>query len=168
MDDLLDCFETLRARERDVALLLVGDGPERERLEARVRDPELRGRVHFTGAVDRDTVAGLCRAADIAIAPYPELEHFYFSPLKLFEFMAMGLPVVSTRTGQIGDLIQHEESGLLAAPGRVDQLVASVERLLEDPRLRARLGDTAREWILERATWRHRVADILDRVRALP
>src|SRR5262249_53202779 len=82
-------------------LLIVGDGPERPRLEADLCARGLRELTQFTGSVDSDEVPGLLASMEVAVAPYPKLASFYFSPLKVYEYMAAGLPIVASRIGQL-------------------------------------------------------------------
>ncbi len=164
LTDLVNAFDTLRGRGHDVGLLMIGDGPERVRCQESIEELGLARFAHFTGAVAPDQVPAYTRLADIAMAPYPALDRFYFSPLKLLEYMALALPVVSSDIGQIGGLVTHDERGLLCAPGEVHEVVSAVESLIDDPDKAARLGNTAREWVLDNATWGHRVDEILARV----
>jgi glycosyltransferase involved in cell wall biosynthesis len=108
-------------------------------------------------------VAALIHRFDVALAPYPRPAHdFYFSPLKLFEYMACGAPVVAASLGQIGEVVSDGETGLLYPPGEFDALVASCERLLEDPDLRRRMGRAAAKEIHGRYTWDHNAARVID------
>jgi glycosyltransferase involved in cell wall biosynthesis len=75
---------------------------------------------------------------DIAVAPYLSQRDFYFSPLKLVEYLAAGIPLVTTAQGDIPDLVGA--AGLLVQPGSVAELSAALTRLIEDPKLRARLS----------------------------
>ena len=87
------------------------------------------------------------------MAPYPKLVNFYFSPLKVYEYMAAGLPVVASRVGQLQELIQPEVNGLLVPPGDVSALAAGLERIRSEPELRRRLGLAARVKVLREHTW---------------
>jgi glycosyltransferase involved in cell wall biosynthesis len=107
----------------------------------------------FTGAVPPGEVPGLLASMDAAVAPYPDLTPFYFSPLKVFEYMAASLPVVASRVGQLSSLIEDESNGLLCPPEDPAALAASLDRLCQDPPLRARLGQTARAAVLAHHTW---------------
>ena len=80
---------------------------------------------------------------DIAVAPYPEGDH-YFSPLKVYEYMAAGLPIVASAIGEIPALLEEGECGMLVPPGDVDALAASLDRLASDAELRRMLGHRAR------------------------
>ena len=113
----------------------------------------LREAALFTGAVAPHQVPGLLASMDVAVAPYPKLANFYFSPLKVYEYMAAGLPVVASRIGQLTQVLRHEETGLLCPPGDAAALAAALERLRCDPALRKRLGAAARATALKKHTW---------------
>jgi glycosyltransferase involved in cell wall biosynthesis len=98
---------------------------------------------------------------EAAVAPYPNLVHFYFSPLKVYEYMAAGCAVVASRIGQLDGLIEHEVSGLLCAPGDPRELAGSLRRLRCDPALRDRLGQAARAKVRQAHTWDATVRRIL-------
>ena len=153
LDVLVDAFHRLRRRDAGARLLIVGDGPQRDRVAA---DLEARGVLddtHFTGAVSSDAVPAFVASMDIAIAPYPKLEGFYFSPLKVYEYMAAGVPVVASRIGQLADLIEHGVNGILVPPGDAVELARTLEWLRADAGLRARLGPAGRATVLRKHTW---------------
>jgi len=89
------------------------------------------------------------------------LDHFYFSPLKVYEYMAAGVPVVASAIGQLRDLIQPEINGILISPGDPAALAQALERLLNEPALRTRLGREARKTVLAHYTWHAIVCRIL-------
>jgi glycosyltransferase involved in cell wall biosynthesis len=99
---------------------------------------------------------------DAGLAPYPEGAPFYFSPLKVFEYQAAGLPVVAGRIGQLGGLIDHGTNGLLCPPGDAPALAQALDRLAGDPALRARLGRAGRETVLRDHTWEGVARQILE------
>jgi glycosyltransferase involved in cell wall biosynthesis len=150
---LVEAFARLRQHAPQTRLLIVGDGPERATLDAEIAAHGLQEAVCFTGAVPPGEVPALLASMDAAAAPYPNLTPFYFSPLKVFEYMAASLPVVASRVGQLSSLIEDERSGLLCPPEDPAALAASLDRLRQDPALRARLGQTARASVLAHHTW---------------
>jgi glycosyltransferase involved in cell wall biosynthesis len=90
---------------------------------------------------------------DVAVAPYPPQADFYFSPLKVYEYMAAGLPVVASQIGQLAALIQNGINGFLCPPGDAISLSAMLEQLWWQPEWRAELGRAARATVLETYTW---------------
>jgi glycosyltransferase involved in cell wall biosynthesis len=150
---LVEAFARLHEHAPESRLLIVGDGPERAKLEAEVSAHGLRDSACFTGAVAPREVPGLLASMDAAVAPYPNLTPFYFSPLKVFEYMAAGLPVIASRVGQLSSLIQDGSNGLLCPPEDPAALAALLDRLRQDPALRARLGRTARAAVIADHSW---------------
>jgi glycosyltransferase involved in cell wall biosynthesis len=158
---LVEAFGQLHARFPDTRLLIVGDGPERERLIADVTSRGLSAAVLFIGAVAWDDVPGWLASMDVAVAPYPRLERFYFSPLKVYEYMAAGVPVVASSSGQLEQLIESGVNGLLTPPDDAEALAASLELLVTDAQLRKRLGSAGRAKVLRGHTWDKVVEKIL-------
>jgi glycosyltransferase involved in cell wall biosynthesis len=127
----------------DVRLLLVGDGPQREAIEELAGRLGTSDRVEVTGAVPPVAVPEHLHRMHAAAAPYPTADG-YFSPLKVFEYLAAGLPVVASRAGQLPALLTDRADALLVPPGDVAALAGAVRLLRDDPALRARLGQAAR------------------------
>ncbi|HEX9812775.1 MAG TPA: glycosyltransferase family 4 protein [Burkholderiales bacterium] len=132
-------------------LLLVGDGPARGALEARARDRGVATRVTFAGLVGRDRIAEHIAAFDIALQPEVVA---YASPLKLFEYLALGRAVVAPATPNIMEVLTHESNALLFDPKSPGAFDGAVERLCGDRALRVRLGNAAKETIDRKGlTW---------------
>jgi glycosyltransferase involved in cell wall biosynthesis len=163
VDTLVEAFASVASRVPAASLLLVGDGPERERLESTVAALGLRSRVTFTGAVSHDDVPSWLLAMDVAVAPYPALDGFYFSPLKVMEYMAAALPVVASAIGQIGSVIDHGRTGVLVPAGDAAALAREIVALFEDETRSESLGRAACAHVSEHCTW----ASVVSRVLAL-
>ena len=125
-----------------VSLLIVGDGPQRADLEGLAKSERLSDRVVFTGAVPHGRVPELLAAMDVAAAPYVPQANFYFSPLKVVEYLAAGLPVVATDQGDMRLLVG--DAGILVPAGDSAALTRAISRLTADPELRRRLAVAAR------------------------
>jgi len=141
---LARAFRMLRAARPEARLVIIGDGPLGGTLRNDLADlPE--GAVRFTGAVPHAEVPGLLAGADVAVAPYPASADDYFSPLKIEEYLAAGLPVVASAIGPVARRIVDGGNGLLVPPGSAAELGEALRRLAEDRELRARLARGARE-----------------------
>jgi glycosyltransferase involved in cell wall biosynthesis len=160
IDVLLDAVALGRSRGRDWRLLVVGDGPLRADSEARAR--ALGVPAEFTGATAADGVGAQLHRMDVACAPYPVQEEDYFSPLKVYEYLAAGLPVVASAVGQIPEILDHGRLGVLVDPSDAPQLADAIAALEDDPTLRQALGDRARQAVLDHHTWHAVVASALD------
>lgn len=137
--DLVAAFACLTGR---VHLLLVGDGPEREAVSTAAARLGLQDRVTMTGAVPHTGVPDYLSAMDVGVAPYLPQERFYFSPLKVAEYMAAGLPVVATDQGDLAATLGG--AGLLVPPGDTARLAGALRQLVGDEPTRRRLGRAAR------------------------
>ena len=143
----------------EVELAIVGDGPLRPELEARARDLGIEERIHFVGQVPHGDSVDLVRSADVALAPYPALEGFAFSPLKVFEYLAAGVPFIGSDIGQVADLVTEFGAGTLVPPGDPRALARGVSRALaEDPAV----GRSAALRVLRSASWTARARQVLD------
>ena len=131
--DLGLAIEALR-QLGDARLLIAGDGPERARLEKVAGE-----RVEFLGPLSRAEVLGLLRAADASILT-SAWENF---PHGVVESLAVGTPVIATRTGGVAEVVHDGENGLLVEPGDTAAFVAAVRRYLDDGELRERLRAAA-------------------------
>jgi glycosyltransferase involved in cell wall biosynthesis len=168
LDVLLEAFVMLRETSPRTRLVIIGDGPERPSLEARIAAAGLGSHVWLVGAVPPAAVPAWLSNLDIAVAPYPELPDFYFSPLKVFEYLAAGLPVVASRIGEIPELLEDGVQGVLCRPGDARSLADALARLAADPGLRRRLGNAGRELVARGHTWRgvaRRILELAQRTR---
>ncbi len=165
---LVEAFARLRQVHPESRLLIVGDGPERERLEDDLTHRGLRDAAFLSGGADPTMVPGLLASMDVAVAPYPALKRFYFSPLKVYEYMAAGRAVVASRIGQLAELIEHGRTGLLYPAGDAAALAEALAGLQREPGLRGRLGHAARNYVLRHCTWDAVAGRILGLAAARP
>lgn len=121
----------------------------------------------YAGQVAPARVPLYLRAFDVCAMPHPWTRQFayYTSPLKLFEYMAAGRPVVASDLPAWADVVQDGDTALLVPPGDADALAAAIARLRADPDLRDRLAANARARALARYTWDARARAILDHIR---
>jgi glycosyltransferase involved in cell wall biosynthesis len=158
IERLVESFARVRREIPSARLLLVGDGRARPSIESKIAELGLNSTVLITGLIPQSRVPEMLAAADIAVLPYPQLpRELWFSPLKLYEYMAVGKAIVASDAGQISEMIEHDFSGLLVEPGDVAHLSEALIKLLKDPAERERLGCNARQRAVERHSWRRYV-----------
>lgn len=150
---LVEAFAILHQKTPATRLLLVGEGPEHQKLRDDLKVRGLESCAVLPGAVKPDQVPYYLASMDVAVAPYPKLADFYFSPLKVYEYMAAGLPVVASRIGQLEQMIESGTNGILVQPGDPVVLAGALEELQTDSSLRRRLGESARRRVLQDHTW---------------
>ena len=153
---LVEAVRELRARGRhDIGAVFIGDGPE---LPAVRRAADGLAGIVFTGALPHTGMPACLSACDIGAAPFDLDAHralslaFYWSPLKIFEYMAAGLPVVAPASSRIPDIVGHDREGLLYDPAFPHALAAALEALTNDT-LRSRLGHAARARAVRDYSW---------------
>jgi starch synthase len=111
------------------------------------------------GTVPYAEMPPILAAADVGVAPYDPARQrqlalgFYWSPLKIFEYMASGLPTVTIPRSPLTEIVRDGQEGLHAREGDPDALAAAIVRLADDPALRRRMGASARARVVERYSW---------------
>jgi glycosyltransferase involved in cell wall biosynthesis len=164
--NLVEAIRILRGRgEKDVGAVLVGDGSELSRVRQAAEGIDT---IVFTGALPHDRMPAALAGADIGVAPFDIGAHpplslgFYWSPLKMFEYMASGLPVVAPALDRIPLLVEDGREGLLYDPRRSPsgeggqahaESLADALVKLKDVGVRARLGAAARERAVRDYSW---------------
>ncbi len=154
-DTLIRAMPRILSRVPDAVLLIVGGGPYRGRLEKLAEATGVTGAVQFTGAVPWDELPAHHGAGDVFAMPCRtrrgglDVEGL---GIVYLEASATGLPVVAGDSGGAPDAVLHGETGWVVRGGAPDEAADRISTLLEDPGLRARMGERGREWVLER--WR--------------
>lgn len=143
----------------DLRLLLVGDGAGRVAAAARAVELGLGDRVVFTGKVPHAEVPAYMAAMDLGVMP---ASNVYGSPMKVFEYMAMGRPAVAPRLRPLEEAIRHGEDGLLFQPESEEALADALRQLLQDPQRRTEMGEQARSKVLARHQWIHNAQAVVE------
>lgn len=161
LDTLVSAMEPLMRADRSWRLLLVGDGPMAGGVQRQLAAAGLAERAELTGAVAPAEVTDYLHRMDIACAPYPAGGSDYFSPLKVYEYLAAGLPVVASAVGQLPVALDHGRLGRLVAPGDPATLTEALAALRANRDERVRLRQLGREAVLTRHTWQALVQRVL-------
>ncbi|HET6462815.1 MAG TPA: glycosyltransferase family 4 protein, partial [Candidatus Krumholzibacteria bacterium] len=133
-------LEAIARAATRVRVLLAGDGPRRDALRQYAQQLGIAGRVEFLGM--RRDVARLLHASDMVVLPSRDVVETL--PLSVLEAMASGIPVIASRAGSVPEVVRDGETGLLVAPGSVDELARAIAAILDDPEAAIRRAELAR------------------------
>jgi glycosyltransferase involved in cell wall biosynthesis len=165
LDLLVQSFLEVAARARDAVILLVGDGPERQRIERIARESPLAPRFVFAGAVPHRQLPQVVASFTVGVLPH---SNDYGSPMKIFEYMAMGKAVVAPAVGPVRDVIEDGVNGVLFRPGDARHLGERLIWALQNgARLKA-IGDAGRHTIETEHNWRRHTELVVAAVQATP
>ena len=146
-------------------MTMIGDGPERAAAEALAAGRP--GRFRFLGAIPYAQVPAELARADLGVAPFTTAPHpalraagFFWSPLKIYEYMAAGLPVVTADIPPLSTVIRDGQEGALYPEGDVPALAAAIARVLERPAAARAMGDRARERVVAGYSWQRHCAEL--------
>ena len=162
VDMIVDALPLVVARVPDAAVLLLGDGPQREALVASARSKGLQDRVTIAGWVGHGELPAHIAAFDVAVMPD---SNEYGSPMKIYEYMAMGIPVVAPRLGPLADGIVDGETGRLVPRRDLAAFAGALVDLLSDEDLRSSMGSRAAEHVARTHTWERNADRVL---RSIP
>lgn len=160
VEQIITIAEQLKKEKIDAKFLMVGEGPLFSSIQDEVNKKNLTNYIILTGAIDYSEIPKYLASADIAIAPFsysnykPLIENgFWWCPVKLFEYAAMGKPVVSISAGDIPRIIPHNHSALLSPPDDLNQLINNLKKLINSKELREKLGSNGRRYVIKNFSW---------------
>jgi glycosyltransferase involved in cell wall biosynthesis len=163
-EDLLEACAELQRSGIDFICEIIGDGPLRETLQAKLERLDLSSRVRLLGSLSQKAVSERLQAADVfALASTTDAQGATdVFPTVILEAMASARPVVSTRLAGIPELVVHDETGTLISPTDTAALASALEQLLRDPDLRLRFGRAGRLRIEQHFEIENTVAPLLE------
>ena len=164
IDLLITAFHALLQQHRDLQLLIVGAGSMENALRQQTSSLGIEKEVIFAGAMDRQEVHKHLSAMDIGVSPRATS---YASPMKILEYMAMGLAVVAPRMQNIIDIVCENETALLFEPDDSESLAGALQKLVTTKELIAQLGLSARAKIERQLNWRCNAEQVIEQVRCL-
>jgi len=144
-DVFIEAVRLLREGGSPVRALIVGEGPQRERIAGEIAGKDLADAVRMTGY--RQDIPEIVAASDVVVLPSDRFEGV---PQVILQSLAMGRAVVASPIGGIPEVVHHEETGLLCPAGDPSAFADAIARLLAEPELRERLGAAGRDLVLSR------------------
>jgi glycosyltransferase involved in cell wall biosynthesis len=163
-EHLIDACKELARRSLDFTCEIIGDGPLRDDLQAKIDMLDLSPQVSLLGSLSQGAVLEKLRSADIfalASVTDPQGASDVF-PTVIIEAMTAARPVVSTRLAGIPESVVHGETGLLVSPGDTTELAQALEQLMRDPGQRSRLGRAGRARVEQHFRIEHTVAPLVE------
>ena len=155
---------------KDVRFLFVGYQKLVDIVSAIAEAEGIRSAMTFLTNVPHSEMPSYYAACDILASPHIQMADgstFFGSPTKIFEYMAMGRPIVASGVGQLAELLKDRENALLTRPGDVQDIANAILTLVGEPELRERLGRAARETCLSRCTWKHNADRFISAYRSV-
>lgn len=148
----------------EVELLMIGDGSSRTACQSLAEQLGVSARVEWAGALPHCDALQLLFRCDLLASPHTPLpgQEFFGSPTKIFEYMALGRPIVASALGQIAEVLEDGRTARLVPPGDVQALANAVVELLKREDRGAALGRAAQSEARRRHTWEHRAEDVLN------
>jgi len=166
--DLIEAIDRINHDQfwkENIVFLLIGEGGPLYQLI--VNKLNKFNNVKFAGLISFGEVPNYLSVCDILVSPHgktPDGREFFGSPTKLFEYMAMGKGIVASALGQISDILIHENNAVLYKPGDIDGLVNGIIYLATYHDIRSRLGENARENVVNHYTWDANIQRLLKRL----
>lgn len=167
VDLVLRAVASLKESLEDIHYLIVGDGPDRERLESLVKSLGIRNFVTFAGRRPHEELNRLYNSADLFVMPsrtsLPDVEGF---GIVFLEASSAGLPVIGSDSGGIPSAIKHGETGWIVPEGDRELLASQIYNMLSDPEKAAGMGRAGREYVLKSANWNERSRELFQYLKA--
>lgn len=143
--------------------LFIGDGTKMNDVLEIIKNDKMEDYAIFTGTVEQKYSANYLAACDIVVSPTvpnPDGSTFFGSPTKIFEYMAMQKGIIASALGQVSEIIKNKHNGILVKPGDQDDFNKGLMKLIEDEKLRKRLGEQARKDVLN-YTWQKNIERVI-------
>ncbi|NJN68871.1 MAG: glycosyltransferase family 4 protein [Nitrospira sp.] len=160
LDTLVDAIAIVVKSHPTVQCLLVGEGQTQLALKAQVERLRLSRHIHFVGRTDFDNVPKWIAACDVCVVLHRQTRSYPGDSMKLWEYLACGRPVVATAGPGYGDVVVDFRCGLSVQADDHDDLAHQIITLLDNPELRAKMGQRGRSAVVQTHTWSTRAVQL--------
>jgi glycosyltransferase involved in cell wall biosynthesis len=164
-DCILEFFKKYPEKSTEVVFLLIGKGPEFSAVKNKLHDLIDTGQIVLPGQIPQEESPEYLAACDVLLSPHvpnPDGTKFFGSPTKLFEYMAIGKPILASSLEQIGEILEDGKTARLHEPANLEQCVNGLLELAENDEKWTKMGSVAREVCLEKYTWQCHVERIFN------
>ena len=168
--DLPEIVRYTVGKNKEIKFLFVGDGPLRNEIETKIKVLGLENHVIFTGRVDYDDVPKCMAVSDVCISPLPK--GYITFPIKIFEYMASGKPIIVTGEGEVNRILENRKNALLIKPEDLEGFADGIIECVQNKELSNKISENALKEVRERYTWNAKArrlieiySDLIARVR---
>ena len=158
LDLLIDVFQKVKTNNPNVTLLLVGDGAVLDKVRQKVDEYQLQNSVVLTGAVTRDVVHQYLSLLDIAVFTH---SNEFGSPVVMFEFMGLKIPVIAPKLMPITDVLSDEKDAVLFDILDMNAMQQKLEALIDDKKRQNDLAEAAYQKLMQEHTWHYNAHEII-------
>lgn len=153
IDFVIDALSSLIPKNKNIAFIIVGKGSAEKRLKRKVEELNLAGHIFFEGYVDGKLIPQYIASSDVCLVPYPKSSHWNNTiPNKLFDYMAMGKPVVVSNIPPMARIVQNEKCGLVFEASNSKDFCRALEQLYSS-QIRERMGNNGANAVLRKYNW---------------
>ena len=162
VDRLIEAAPFVLKEVPNTKFIIVGEGRILNALKAQVEELNITDKFTFTGKVPYENIPLYINACDVCVAPFirERNEKIGLSAIKVYEYLACGKPLVASNIEGVGDLLEISKSGIPVEPGNCEDLGGGIVKLLEDKKLRDRMGKNGRKLVEEKYSWRRAAQDV--------
>jgi glycosyltransferase involved in cell wall biosynthesis len=163
VDRLIEAAPFVLKEVPNTKFIIVGEGRILNALKAQVEELNITDKFTFTGKVPYEIIPLYINACDVCAAPFirERNEKIGLSAIKVYEYLACGKPLVASNIEGVGDLLEISKSGIPVEPGNCEDLGGGIVKLLEDKKLRDRMGKNGRKLVEEKYSWRRAAQDVV-------
>ncbi|MCA9247645.1 MAG: glycosyltransferase family 4 protein [Planctomycetales bacterium] len=165
LETTIELIEKLTQHDSKYHLLIIGQGPMYEPIGRAIRERNLDSYVTRLGQITHDQVPQHLGLFDFAVMTYADTPGFYMSPLKMYEYLAMGIPVVTSDVGDLRETIEDGVTGLLVHPPTAENFATAILEIEKSPERLASIRANARKLAVEKLSWRQNAAAVLELCR---
>ncbi|MFW5803931.1 MAG: glycosyltransferase family 4 protein [bacterium] len=167
---IIDFFTNHPDLTRKIKFLLIGNGVLFNEVKKIIDRSAFSKNVVFTGEVEQYKAPGYLTLCDVLVSPHKPNKDgtkFFGSPTKLFEYMALGKPIIASDLDQIGEILEHEKTACLVEPGNIKELSNALYKLFHNFEKYKKMGQQSFYEVSTKYTWEHHVTKILDKLDEL-
>ena len=162
---LIKSFDRAREQSESLHLLIVGESYKASEIHNLISKSKYSESITCTGFISHQEIPSYINAMDITVAPYEYTDSFYFSPLKILEYMSCKKPVIAAALGQIKEMIEDGKNGMLYKAGDVESLSKAISFLVTHDNIRYELGNSGFKWVKKNRSLDYQAGQVINLIK---